>query len=330
MKGRTNMYASTKQNSKRNHNYLFWLIPVVVVAIIASVMIGITLYNEEPIEMVDLAATYKGEIKDVDGNLLVPFDVAYPEAFASGEYEYRKDALLLKMEDGYNGRLTRTLKKCGFVSIEPTVNTVNGQWYEAKVAEGEDVTVVIQKVRSLSYVHTADFDYIIKATDTEVESIEGEIDISDINSKVHGNGQLKNQWFLKSAGIQDAWKELEKKGLEPGGSPSVVVAVIDTGVDYTHPDLKANIWVNANEIPDNGRDDDGNGYVDDYYGFDTVANRGNGMDVHGHGTHVAGIIAASNNKEGVVGIAYNAKIMPIAAGQATGIFLQNWTYLLNG
>ena len=206
--------STTNQNAKKkNYRSLLLLVSVVaIVSIIAAVMIGVLIRNNEPIEMVNLAETYKGEILDVEGNLLVPFDVAYPEAFASGEYEYRKDALLLKMEDGYNGRLTRTLKKCGFVSIEPFVDTVNGKWYEAKLAEGEDISIVIQKVRSLSYVVTADYDYILKTTDAEVGSADEGIDISDINHKVHGNGQLKNQWFLKAAGIQEAWKEMEKLG----------------------------------------------------------------------------------------------------------------------
>ena len=98
-------------------------------------------------------------------------------------------------------------------------------------------------------------------------------------------------------------------------------------MDYNHPDLKANMWVNPGEIPGNGIDDDGDGYIDDVYGCSTVSDArfhsGDPMDDHGHGTHVAGIIAASNNKTGIVGVAYNAKIMAIKAGQATGVFLQS-------
>jgi len=92
----------------------------------------------------------------------------------------------------------------------------------------------------------------------------------------------------------------------------IVVAVIDTGVDYTHEDLAANMWANPGEIPDNGVDDDGNGYVDDLYGYNFAYDDNDPMDRYGHGSHCAGTIAAvGNNGIGLIGVAPMAKVMAV-------------------
>ncbi|HET9251457.1 MAG TPA: S8 family serine peptidase [Candidatus Eisenbacteria bacterium] len=103
------------------------------------------------------------------------------------------------------------------------------------------------------------------------------------------------------------------------GDPNIKIGVIDTGVDYNHPDLAANVWTNPGEIPGNSIDDDGNGYVDDIHGYDTVNNDGDPMDDNGHGSHCSGTIAGvGNNNVGVVGVNWNAKIVGIKFLSAGG------------
>ena len=122
------------------------------------------------------------------------------------------------------------------------------------------------------------------------------------------------QWYLDKIGAPEAW------GIKSDSS-NIIIAVLDTGVDIDHPDLYKNIWINEDEIKDNGIDDDNNGYIDDVNGWDffnKVADPNpkfsegfTEIGLH-HGTIVAGIIAAEgNNNFGITGINWSAKIMPL-------------------
>ena len=123
-----------------------------------------------------------------------------------------------------------------------------------------------------------------------------------------------NLWGLNNTGQTSGTADADIDAPEAWdittGSSSVIVAVIDTGIDYLHPDLADNMWVNTGEIPDNGIDDDGNGYIDDVYGYDFVQDDGDPLDEHSHGTHCAGTIAGrGNNGLGVAGVNWQCQLM---------------------
>ena len=143
--------------------------------------------------------------------------------------------------------------------------------------------------------------------------------------------RYSEQWNLKAMNLPKVWR-IEQ------GKPSVVVAVVDSGIIVEHPEFRNQLWQNLDEIPDNGVDDDQNGYVDDIIGWDfsdapTLQGQGDWKerdntpdDETGHGTHVSGIIAAeANNGVGIAGIAWGCRLMPLRAGfrVGAGAFLQN-------
>ena len=139
------------------------------------------------------------------------------------------------------------------------------------------------------------------------------------------------QWNLRLINMPEAWRITR-------GSPHVTVAVVDSGITTRHPEFRSQLWRNSGEIPNNGIDDDGNGYVDDINGWDfsdapTLPGSGDSTvrdndpeDETGHGTHVSGIIAAeANNGVGIAGIAWKCRLMPLRAGfkYGGGEYLQN-------
>lgn len=134
------------------------------------------------------------------------------------------------------------------------------------------------------------------------------------------------QWAPAIMNLPQAWEEFTTGGVTATGD-TIVVAVIDGGCDWTHEDL--NCWENTHEIPYNGIDDDNNGYIDDYYGWNAYNHNGY-VGSSSHGTHVSGIIGAvGNNGTGICGVNWNIKIMPIGGSSGDeSIVVEAYSYVL--
>ena len=135
--------------------------------------------------------------------------------------------------------------------------------------------------------------------------------------------RFPEQWALhntgQTGGTADADIDAPEAWQISTGSADIVVAVIDTGVDYNHEDLASNMWTNPGEIPGDGLDNDGNGYIDDIYGWDFYNNDNDPWDDHSHGTHCAGIMGAvGNNGIGIAGVNHTVKIMALKFLSAGG------------
>ena len=210
-------------------------------------------------------------------------------------------AILVRFKsDATDNQVEELLNQTGsrIVDFYPTVN-----WYLIETPRGNTST---QKIFDRSYI-------------VESVAIDSVIRVNSVNT----NDTLINDvWGLDSNHGVDAsvaWPISQN-------ASEVIVAVIDSGIDPNHPDLLDAIWINPGEIADNGIDDDNNGFIDDTYGWDFTGEYDNTpQDEHGHGTHVAGTIAATrNNAEGIAGVANNVKIMTLRFLDKQGNGITSW------
>lgn len=177
----------------------------------------------------------------------------------------------------------------------------------SNAGEMRTVHQVIEQLQALEEVEFAEPNYIVYALSTDISS--------NVNGDKYDKEPLySQQWGPAAIGLPSIWNKPFITTKRP------VIAIIDTGVDTEHPDLKDNIWVNEKEKNGvAGKDDDGNGIVDDVYGYDFVNKTGGMADFNGHGTHCAGIAAAiGHNGIGITGANPDALIMPITVMQSDG------------
>ncbi len=241
--------------------------------------------------------------------LLVGFCVAAPaqavmnqRAVAAGAY----DGILVKFKAGVSQtRMNRAFSSAGSRQHRGFRSRLVRGLTRAQIGRGYTLSSTLRRLRNNRDVEFAEPNYLLSAyvlpSDPQFGSLWG----------LHNTGQ--------TGGVADADIDApEAWDLQTGGS--VIVAVVDSGVDYNHADLAGNIWSNTAEIPNNGRDDDGNGYVDDVRGWDFANNDNDPMDDNNHGTHVSGTIAGrGNNGTGVVGVNWSARIMPLKFMDSTGV-----------
>ena len=223
-----------------------------------------------------------------------------------------------------NAALDQVAEELGAESIEQLFNlSINAEkkiergmhrWFIVKFDAELNIDQAATKYAELSEVSRVQFSTAIKRPEVSAVPVPEE-NVTRAASGSFNDPMLYRQWHYDNDGsvaFQNA-KEGEDIGAARAwkfttGNPEVIVAVVDEGVKYSHPDLVANMWVNPGEIAGNGKDDDGNGYVDDIYGINAVQNTANitwaKTGDTGHGTHVAGTVAAvNNNGVGVCGVA---------------------------
>jgi subtilisin family serine protease len=163
-----------------------------------------------------------------------------------------------------------------------------------QLAPGENVADAAAEYQASGMVEFAEPDYKLQATETPNDP----------------NFVSGTQWSLQNNAVPGSDIHAVSAWNTSHSASNVVVAIVDSGIRYTHQDLAANMWVNRGEIPGNGIDDDRNGVIDDVHGFNAVAKNGDPMDDAGHGSHVAGIIGAvGNNGLGIAGVAWNVQLM---------------------
>jgi len=188
--------------------------------------------------------------------------------------------------------------------------------YKIRLKPGTDINVLVEELSANPDVVFAEPDYIAYPADVpnlnHAPTSSQLLPPLTVQQLTIDDPLYSQQWGMAKINIEGAWSATY-------GAPTVMIAVIDSGIDLTHVDLQNNLWTNPGEIAGNGIDDDSNGYIDDVNGWNFVFSSNDVWDDNGHGTLVAGVAAAiGGNGAGIVGVCPECRIMPVKVMQASG------------
>lgn len=258
---------------------------------INTVNLEITRPNSSP-HVVNTELSYSNPVTDVNNRLL---ESVREQVQEMTEIVPEKQFSQRSNQETFNHQLVVTAE---------LPNNLGNNFTISENSEDQDQSVTIDSSPSvqISSTNVATFDSthgynLVDAAQAVARALE----VSTFNNVADSGG---NSWGYEMVKAPEVWE----KGYTGKG---IVVAIVDTGVDYNHDDLNSNIWRNPGEIAGDGIDNDGNGRIDDIFGWDFVDNDNDPMDLNSHGTHLAGVIAAEKNSFGITGVAYNAQIMPV-------------------
>jgi len=222
--------------------------------------------------------------------------------------EFKPGEILVKLKEGFSALGIRSALAGHDVRVLGEISGLG--IIRLAVPAGEELRI-IESLRRNPLVDYAEPDYIAHGGTGVGCTLHGSGAVLRSSAVAPNDRHYLYQWNLPKIGMPQAWDTTT------GGS--VVIAILDTGVELEHPDLRAKIWTNPGENYSNGIDDDGNGKVDDVHGWDFVNDDNDPQDDHGKGTHVAGIAAAeTDNEEGIAGVSWGAMIMPVKVLKSGG------------